>query len=66
VGEVTRADIRAYLDYLATSRGNSNVTRARKLAAIKSFFNYLVENEGLETGSLDKEAQGYQRKSRNT
>ena len=48
VGEVTKADIRDYLDYIAISRGNSNVTRARKLAAINSFFNYLVENEGLE------------------
>ncbi len=48
VGEVTRDDIRSYLDYTAASRGNSNITRARKLAAIKSFFNYLVENEGLE------------------
>jgi len=48
VGEVTRDDIRAYLDYQATARGNSNATRARKLAAIKSFFNYLVANEGLE------------------
>ncbi len=48
IEEVTKDDIRAYLDYVATSRGNSNVTRARKLAAIKSFFNYLVENEGIE------------------
>ncbi len=48
VGEVTKDDIRGYLDYVATARGNSNVTRARKLAAIKSFFNYLVENEELE------------------
>jgi len=48
VGEVTRDDIRAHLDYLATTRGNSNATRARKLAAAKSFFNYLAENEGLE------------------
>ncbi len=48
IGEVTKADIRGYLDYVATSRGNSNVTRARKLAAIKSFFNYLVEDDGLE------------------
>ena len=48
VREITKADIRAYLDYVATARGNSNTTRARKLAAIKSFFNYLVENEGLE------------------
>ena len=48
VEEVTRGDIRAYLDYLSVERGNSSVTRARKLAAIKSFFNYLVENEELE------------------
>jgi site-specific recombinase XerD len=48
VGEVTKDDIRAYLDYQATARGNSSATRARKLAAIKSFFNYLVENEGLK------------------
>ena len=48
VGKVTKADIRTYLDYVATSRGNSNVTRARKLAAIKSFLNNLVENDGLE------------------
>lgn len=46
--EVTKADIRAYLEYLAIERNNSNVTRARKLASIKSFFNYLAENEILE------------------
>jgi len=49
VGEVTKADIRDYLDYQATARGNSNATRARKLAAIKSFFNYLIETEELQT-----------------
>lgn len=48
VGKVTKDDIRAHLDYLASTKGNSNATRARKLAAVKSFFNYLVENEGLE------------------
>ena len=48
VGEVTKDDIRAHLDYLATTKENSNATRARKLAAVKSLFNYLVENEGLE------------------
>ena len=48
VEEVIRGDIRAYLGYLTVERGNSSVTRARKLAAIKSFFNYLVENEELE------------------
>ena len=48
IPEVTRDDIRAYLDFLAFERGNSSATRARKLAAIKSFFNYLVENEELK------------------
>ncbi len=48
IEEVTKDDVRAYLDYAATTKGNSSTTRARKLAAIKSFFNYLVENEGLE------------------
>jgi len=48
IAEVTKDDIRGYLDHQATARGNSNATRARKLAAIKSFFNYLVENDGLE------------------
>jgi len=36
------------MDFLTSVRNNSVVTRARKLAAIKSFFNYLVENEELE------------------
>ncbi len=47
-GEITKADIRAYLDYLVADKGNCSATRARKLAAIKSFFNYLVETEELE------------------
>ena len=37
VEEVTKDDIRAYLDYLTLEKGNSNVTRACKLAAIKSY-----------------------------
>jgi site-specific recombinase XerD len=48
VEKVTRDDIRAYLDYTAVCRGNSSITRARKLAAIKSFFNYLVGNGEIE------------------
>ena len=54
IAEVTKADIRAYLGYVATGRSNSNATRARKLAAIKSFFNYLVENEELEVNPAAK------------
>ena len=48
VREVTKADIRAYLGHLAIDKGNCSATRAWKLAAIRSFFNYLVENEGLK------------------
>jgi len=48
IAEVTKDDIRAYLDYLVVNRGKSSVTRARKLAAIKSFFNYLVETKELK------------------
>ncbi len=48
VGEVTKDDVRAYLDFLAVERHNLAITRARKLAAIKSFFNYLVESEELK------------------
>lgn len=48
LAEVTTDDIRAYLNFLAFERGNSSAARARKLAAIKSFFNYLVENEELK------------------
>ena len=48
IAEVTKDDIRAYLDFLAFERDNSNAARARKLATIKSFFNYLVESEELK------------------
>jgi len=41
---ITKEDIGAYLCYLMGERKNSNPTRARKLAAIKSFFNFLEEN----------------------
>ncbi|HEY91759.1 MAG TPA: tyrosine-type recombinase/integrase, partial [Dehalococcoidia bacterium] len=49
ISEVTSEDILAYLDFLAYQRGNCNAARARKLAAIKSFFNYHVDSGQLET-----------------
>lgn len=48
VTQVTRDDIRAFLDFLTFDRGNSNAARKRKLAATKSLFNYLVETDGLK------------------
>src|SRR6266566_3674977 len=40
--QVTRAHVNEYLAYLS-SQGRSGVTRARKLAALKSFFTYLKD-----------------------
>ena len=47
LSSVDKSDIRDYMDFLVSEKGNSNITRRRKLAAIKSFFNYMVENEEL-------------------
>ncbi len=41
-GLVTRGDVNEYLAYLS-SQGRSGVTRARKLAALKSFFTFLKD-----------------------
>src|SRR5437588_9234975 len=43
IEQVERQDITEYLSHLAR-QGRSGVTRARKLAAIKELFKYLVEN----------------------
>src|SRR6266568_9588594 len=48
-GHVTRGHVNEYLAYLS-SLGRSGVTRARKLAALKSFFTYL-KDENLVTAS---------------
>src|SRR6266571_1263322 len=48
-GLVTRGDVNEYLAYLS-SQGRSGVTRARKLAALKSFFTYL-KDENVVTAS---------------
>src|SRR5713226_3188855 len=47
--QVTRGHVNEYLAYLS-SLGRSGVTRARKLAALKSFFTYL-KDENLVTAS---------------
>src|SRR5216684_4935767 len=41
-GQVTRGHVNEYLAFLS-SLGRSGVTRARKLAALKSFFAYLKD-----------------------
>ena len=42
VRDVTLTNIYAYMDYLARSRGLNSASRARKVAAIRSFYKYLT------------------------
>src|SRR5438094_2093611 len=45
-GQVTRGHVNEYLAFLS-SQGRSGVTRARKLAALKSFFTYLKDEHSV-------------------
>lgn len=51
-GQVTRLHVNEYLAYLS-SQGRSGVTRARKLAAIKSFFTYLKDEHIIACSPAD-------------
>lgn len=39
--KVNIQDLHAYISYIDKTRGNSNTTRARKVASVRSFFKYL-------------------------
>lgn len=41
IKNVTIQDLHAYISYIDRSRGNSNTTRSRKVASVRSFFKYL-------------------------
>src|SRR3989440_3045809 len=49
---VTRGHVNEYLAFLS-SQGRSGVTRARKLAALKSFFTYLKDEQILNLSPAD-------------
>ena len=51
-GQVTRGHVNEYLAYLS-SLGRSGVTRARKLAALKSFFTYLQDEHIITLSPAD-------------
>ncbi len=54
IGTITKEDIYKYMDYTHKVRGNSAVTRARKLSSLKGFFRYLVVVRGeLEVNPCD-------------
>jgi len=53
VTTVTRRHINEYLSYLALERGLSGVSRARKLAAIREYFRFLVEQEELSVSPAE-------------
>lgn len=43
--QIKRSDIEAYLYYVANTLGNSEVTRNRKLNAIKCYYDYLLDRQ---------------------
>lgn len=48
--DVKRTDVETYLFFCANILDNSEITRSKKLAAIKSFYNYVLDqNEVLQT-----------------
>src|SRR2546425_12717739 len=51
-GQVTRGHVNEYLAFLS-SQGRSGVTRARKLAALKSFFAYLQDEHIIAASPAD-------------
>lgn len=67
-GDVRKADLGEYLAHLG-GRGLSGVTRARKLAALREYFRYLVDHEliakspaeGLETPKKERHGRTYLR-----
>ncbi len=50
--QVTRGHVNEYLAFLS-SQGRSGVTRARKLAALKSFFSYLKDEHMITASPAD-------------
>lgn len=51
---VTSRDIIAYLYYLAQTKGNSPVTRNRKLSCLRSFFKFLKRSNYIESNPTDQ------------
>src|SRR6266511_2377809 len=49
--QVERADITEYLSFLS-ERKLSGVSRARKVAALREYFRYLVDHEKMQTSPL--------------
>src|SRR5579872_5241279 len=53
--EITQDDVHEYLAALS-KEGRTGVTRARKLAAIREFFKFLVNSRDIETSPAEKTA----------
>ncbi|HHV28900.1 MAG TPA: tyrosine recombinase XerC [Clostridium sp.] len=47
IKEITLSDIYSFMSYLSRERDNSSSSRARKVASIRSFFNYLTNKAKL-------------------
>ncbi|MDD5603534.1 MAG: tyrosine recombinase XerC [Eubacteriales bacterium] len=47
IDSITLSDLYAYMSYVTSERGNTSCPRARKVASLKSFFNYLSNKAGI-------------------
>ncbi len=47
ISSVTLSDLYSFMSYISSERHNSSSPRARKVASLKSFFNYLTNKAGL-------------------
>ena len=47
ISSVTLTDAYEFMNYIARTRGNSKVTRARKTTSVKSFYSYLTDKKAL-------------------
>ena len=68
ISEITLADVYGFLTYMLEQCGNNAKTRARKVSALRSFFNYLTKKanllrtnpvENLEVPALKKSVPRY-------
>ncbi|MEF9951201.1 MAG: tyrosine recombinase XerC [Clostridium sp.] len=57
IKSITLSDIYSFIGYVSNMRGNSVSARARKIAAIKGFFNYLENKRKLITDNPAKDLE---------
>lgn len=57
IKDIELVDVYAFLSYLENDRGNNNKTRARKIACLKSFFNFLYRKSKIIYNNIGEELE---------